>query len=147
MNIQLHDKPARQDPIDVVIKRLAQEAAKVPGISTYFQPVQSINIGATRSRSQYQYALMSPDVDELRANAQKLQARMTQIPGITGVNSDLQIKARDAVVSIDRDNAAKLGITIDQIRSSLYSAYGTRQVSTIYAPENTYEVILEASQA
>ncbi|WP_454816454.1 efflux RND transporter permease subunit [Labrys neptuniae] len=147
MNIQLRDKPARQDPIDVVIKRLAQEAAKVPGINTYFQAVQSINIGATRSRSQYQYALMSPDVDELRANAQKLQTRMTQIPGITGVNSDLQIKARDAVVSIDRDNAAKLGITVDQIRSALYSAYGTSQVSTIYAPENTYEVILEASQA
>jgi len=145
MFMQLRDKPARKDKIDAVIKRLGEEAAKVPGISTYFQAVQSINVGATSSRSQYQYALMSPDIDELRANAQKVQARMAQIPGISGVNSDLQIKARDAVVEIDRNNAAKLGVTVDQIRSILYSAYGTNQVSTIYAPENTYEVILEAS--
>ncbi|GLS23256.1 multidrug transporter [Labrys miyagiensis] len=147
MFMQLRDKPARKDKIDVVIRRLGEEAAKVPGISTYFQAVQSINIGATSSRSQYQYALMSPDIDELRASAQKVEARMAQIPGISGVNSDLQIKARDAVVEIDRNNAAKLGVTVDQIRSILYSAYGTNQVSTIYAPENTYEVILEASDA
>ncbi|CAM5773803.1 multidrug transporter [Labrys miyagiensis] len=147
MFMQLRDKPARKDSIDVVIKRLSQEAAKVPGISTYFQAVQSINIGATRSRSQYQYALMSPDVDELRTYAQKVEQRMARIPGITGVNSDLQIKARDGVIEIDRNNAAKLGVTVDQIRSTLYAAYGTNQVSTIYAPENTYQVILEASDA
>ena len=146
MFMQLRDKPARKDKIDVVIRRLSQAAATIPGISVYFQAVQSINIGATQSRSQYQYALMSPDVDDLRANAQKVQARMAMIPGITGVNSDLQIKARDAIIDVDRDNAAKLGVTVDQIRATLYAAYGTSQISTIYAPENTYQVILEASQ-
>ncbi|MDQ0395609.1 efflux RND transporter permease subunit [Labrys monachus] len=142
--IQLRDKPARTQPIGAVMARLERAAARVPGISTYFQAVQSINIGATRSRSQYQYALMSADIDELRLYAQKIEERMRAMPQVTGVNSDLQINARNAVVHIDRNNAAKLGVTVDQIRAGLYAAYGTSQISTIYAPENTYQVILEA---
>ncbi|MDQ0470339.1 efflux RND transporter permease subunit [Labrys wisconsinensis] len=144
--IQLKDKPERTADVGTVIGRLRRAAASVPGIQVYFQPVQSINIGGVQSRSQYQFALQSPDVDELRGYAQKVEARMRSIPGVLDVNSDLQIKARDAVLEIDRNAAARLGLTIDQIRNTLYAAYGTRQVSTIYAPENTYQVILEAAE-
>ena len=143
--IQLRNKPARTADVSTVIGRLRKAASSVPGIQAYFQPVQSINIGGISSRSQYQFSLQSTDIDQLRDFAVKVEAKMHTLPGVLDVNSDLQIKARDAVVQIDRDAAARLGLTVDQIRNTLYAAYGTRQVSTIYAPENTYQVILEAA--
>ena len=145
MFIQLRNKPERTADIGAVIARLRKAAGSVPGIQAYFQPVQSINIGGISSRSQYQFSLQSTDIDQLRDYAVKVEAKMRTLPGVLDVNSDLQIKARDAVVQIDRDAAARLGLTVDQIRNTLYAAYGTRQVSTIYAPENTYQVILEAA--
>jgi HAE1 family hydrophobic/amphiphilic exporter-1 len=142
--IGLRDKPQRKDDIQQVIQRLRRAVAEVPGINTFFQPVQSISIGAISSRSQYQYTLQSTDLKALRAFAPKLTSRMKEIPGILDVDSDLQIKARAGFVSIDRDLAARLGLNVDQIRNLFYSAYGSRQVSTIYAPDDTYQVILEA---
>src|SRR4029453_12371534 len=76
--------------------------------------------------------------------APRMEERMRRIPIITDVNSDLQVRARSAVIDIDRDTASRLGLSVDQIRLLLYSAFGTRQVSTIYAADDTYQVILEA---
>ena len=142
----LRDKPERKTDITGVIARLRRAAATVPGIAIYMQPVVSINFGAVQSRSQYQYTLQSTRLDELRRYAPMLEDRMRGVPGIIDVNSDLQMKARQAYVEINRDFAARLGITVDQVRDAFYSSFGVRQVSTIYAPEDTYQVILEADQ-
>lgn len=138
MFITLRDKPERKASAQEVIQRLRRATSQVPGINVYFQPVQSISIGAVQSRSQYQYTLQSTDLDALRRFAPLLEERMRRIPGVLDVNSDLQVKGRAAVIEIDRDLASRLGLNVDQIRAQFYSAFGTRQVSTIYAPDDTY---------
>ena len=143
--IQMRDRDERKSSVGEVIARLRKVAGTIPGIQAYFQPVQSIRIGGMSSRSQYQFTLQSTDVDQLREISQKAEAKMRTVPGVADVNSDLEIKAVSAVVEVDRDAAARLGVTVDQIRGALYAAYGTRQVSTIYAPEDTYQVILQAN--
>jgi HAE1 family hydrophobic/amphiphilic exporter-1 len=142
--ITLRNKPERKDSIQVVISRLRRLASEVPGIQIFFVPVQSINVGAVQSRSQYQYTLTSPDLTTLREYAPLVEAKMRTLPGILDVNSDLQMRARSTVVDVNRDAASRLGVSADQVRSTLYSAFGSRQVSTIYASEDTYQVILEA---
>lgn len=142
--ITLRDKPERKDTIQTVIGRLRRIAAEVPGIQIFFVPVQSINVGAVQSRSQYQYTLQAADLDTLRQYAPLVEARMRTLPGILDVNSDLQMRARSTIVDVNRDAASRLGVTADQVRNTLYSAFGSRQVSTIYASEDTYQVILEA---
>ena len=143
MFVTLRDKPERKDNIIEVIQRLRRQVAGVPGIQLFFQPVQSISVGAVQSRSLYQYTLVSTDLEALRTFAPQIETRMRAIPGVVDVTSDLQVHARSAVIDIDRDTAARLGLSIEQIRQILFSAFGSRQVSTIFA-DDTYQVILEA---
>src|SRR5262245_7600520 len=142
--IILRDKPERKAGVLEVIGRLRRAAAGVPGVNIFFQPIQSINIGTTQTRAQYQFGMRSSDLTALREYAPRMEERMRRIPTITDVNSDLQVRARQTVIDVDRDVASRLGLSVDQIRLLLYSAFGTRQVSTIYAPDDTYQVILEA---
>jgi HAE1 family hydrophobic/amphiphilic exporter-1 len=142
--IMLRDKPERKDSVQQVMARLRNATRSVPGINIFFQPVQSINISTTASRAQYQFGMRSGNLTELRDYAPAMEARMRQIPTIVDVNSDLQIRARSTVIDVDRDIASRLGLSVDQIRLMLYSAFGSRQVSTIYAADDTYQVILEA---
>ncbi|MFZ5782175.1 MAG: efflux RND transporter permease subunit [Pseudomonadota bacterium] len=144
MFIMLRDKPERKDSALQVIARLRRATSQVPGINIYFQPVQSINIGTTQSRAQYQFGMRSSDLAQLREWAPRMEERMRRIPSILDVNSDLQVRARSTVIDVDRDIASRLGLSVDQIRLLLYSAFGSRQVSTIYAADDTYQVILEA---
>ncbi|HEX9328910.1 MAG TPA: efflux RND transporter permease subunit, partial [Reyranella sp.] len=144
MFIILRDKPERKDSALQVIARLRRATAAVPGINIFFQPVQSINIGTTQTRAQYQFGMRSSDLASLREYAPLMEQRMRRIPSIMDVNSDLQVRARSTVIDVDRDTASRLGLSVDQIRLLLYSAFGSRQVSTIYAPDDTYQVILEA---
>jgi len=144
MFIGLRDKPARTASADQVIQHLRAATASVPNIKIYFQAIQSINLGAISSRSQYQFTMQSADLEALRQFAPKLQEAMSHVTGVLDVNSDLQIHARSEFITIDRDSAARLGVDPTAIRNVLYAAYGTDQVSTIFAPENTYAVILEA---
>jgi len=144
MFIILRDKPERRDSADQVVARLRRATAGVPGINIYFRPAQSINIGTTLTRAQYQFGMRSSDLATLRDYAPQMEARMRRIPSILDVNSDLQVRARSALIEIDRDIASRLGVSVDQIRQLLYSAFGSRQVSTIYAADDTYQVILEA---
>jgi HAE1 family hydrophobic/amphiphilic exporter-1 len=88
--------------------------------------------------------MRSSDLDTLREYAPLMEQRMRRIPSILDVNSDLQVRARSTVIEVDRDIASRLNLSVDQIRLLLYSAFGTRQVSTIYAADDTYQVILEA---
>ena len=142
--IMLRDKPERKDSASEVLARLRNSARSVPGINVFFQPVQSINIGTTASRAQYQFGMRSGDLATLREYAPLMEARMRQLPTVLDVNSDLQVRARSMVIDVDRDTASRLGLSVDQIRLMLYSAFGSRQVSTIFASDDTYQVILEA---
>ena len=142
--VTLRDKPARTDTAVQVIARLRRATATVPGINIFFQPVQSINISTTQTRAQYQFGMRSSDLAALREFAPKMEERMRRIPIILDVNSDLQVRARQTSIEIDRDIASRLGLSVDQIRLLLYSAFGSRQISTIYATDDTYQVILEA---
>jgi HAE1 family hydrophobic/amphiphilic exporter-1 len=142
--IVLRDKPERKDSAQQVMARLRRSTGTVPGINIFYQPIQSINIGTTQTRAQYQFGMRSSNLLELRDYAPQMEERMRRLPNILDVNSDLQVRARQTSIEIDRDTASRLGLSVDQIRLLLYSAFGTRQVSTIYAQDDTYQVILEA---
>jgi HAE1 family hydrophobic/amphiphilic exporter-1 len=126
-----------------VIQQLRREVAKEPGMNVFFQALQNIQLGGRLAKSTYQYTIQDGDVDELYRVAPLLQQRITQLRGFQDVNSDLQLRNRQTIVDVDRDKAAQLGITLDQVKNTLYSAFGTRQISTIYEPANDYQVILE----
>lgn len=144
--VQLREKPQRSASSNEVIARLRRATAEVPGINAFFQNVQSINIGTTSSRALWQYTIQAVDFDQLRDVAPKLEQAIRRIPGVVDVSSDLQVRGRQAIIDIDRDRAARLGLTIDQLRSRLYSAYGARVVSTIFTDVAAYSVILEAGE-
>jgi hydrophobic/amphiphilic exporter-1 (mainly G- bacteria), HAE1 family len=128
---------------DEIIAEIRPKFATVPGIRVYPQNLPPIRIGGTLTKSQYQFALMSPDTTELYKDAGLLESRMRELPGLEDVTSDLQVKNPQANVAIDRDKASALGVTAQQIEDALYTAYGSRQVSTIYAPTNEYWVVSE----
>ena len=137
-------KPRDQrEPVNEIIQRLRSRLSQVPGIIVYMQAVQNINLGGRLSKGQYQYTLQSGDLNDLYEWAPRMEARMRRIPGIQDVSSDLQIKSPQLVLQINQDRAQSLGVNADQVRGSLYSAYGSRQVATIYTSANNYAVILE----
>jgi HAE1 family hydrophobic/amphiphilic exporter-1 len=128
-----------------VIRRLQVKLAKIPNAQVYIQPIQNLQIGGRQSRSQYQYTIQGIDLAELQSIAQTVEARLDQLSLLRGVTSDLELSSPEMMVDIDRDKAAALNVTPDQIRDTLYAAFGSRQVSTIYTPTNDYEVILEVA--
>jgi HAE1 family hydrophobic/amphiphilic exporter-1 len=141
--IRLKEKPERKLSADEVIRELQPKLARVPGIRVFLQNPPVINIGGRQSRSQYQFTLQSADLTTLYAASDAMQARMNDLPEIQDVSTDLQIKNPQAQVDIDRDQAAVLGVTVQQVEDALYDAYGSRQVSTIYTANDQYWVILE----
>ena len=145
--IRLKDKAARGS-IDSVMTRLRGQTAVVPGIRTILQPVQNLQFtGGRPARAKYQYTMQSGDIGTLYAKAPEMERAIGQLPGLRDVNSDLQISNPQSTVEIDREKAAAFGVTADQVRNALYSAYGTKQISTIYTQANDYQVILEADPA
>jgi HAE1 family hydrophobic/amphiphilic exporter-1 len=137
-------KPRTQRPrADQVIRTLQPKLNTIPGIRTYLQVPPVIRIGGRPTKTQYQFTLQSGDIDALYENAAKLETALRNIPILADVTNDLQIKNPQVNVQIDRDRAASLGVTVEQIEQALYNAYGTRQVSSIYTPNNQYWVILE----
>ena len=136
--------PDQRPPVDEVIARLRAQAAKVPGISLFLQPVQDIRVGGRMSKALYQYALRDVDLDELNDWAPRLVERLKKAPELADVNSDQQFQGLQANVVIDRDAAGRLGIQPEAIDSTLYSSFGQRQVSIMYGPQNQYRVVLEA---
>jgi HAE1 family hydrophobic/amphiphilic exporter-1 len=141
--MRLKPRSERKLSADQIIQELRPKVSTIPGIMMFMQNLPSIRIGGTLTKSQYQYTLQSPDTDELYRSATELEAKMKTIPQLQDVTSDLQIKSPQVNVEIDRDKASALGLTAQQIEDALYYAYGSRQVSTIYAPNNQYQVILE----
>ncbi len=129
--------------VDEIIQQLRVQLSTVPGIRVYPQNLPPIRIGGMLTKGLYQITLQSPDIDELYKYAPLLQDKVRTLPGLVDVNSDLQIKNPQVNVLINRDKAATLGVSAQQIEDALYYAYGSRQISTIYAPNNEYQVIME----
>ena len=142
LSIRLAPRSGRP-PADEVVRELMPKLNSVPGIRTYLQVPPSINIGGRSTKTQYQFTMQSADIDALYDNAAKLEAVLRGLPTLQDVTTDLQIKNPQVSVQIDRDRATSLGVTVQQIEQALYDAYGSRQVSTIYTPNNQYWVILE----
>ncbi len=128
---------------DEIVAELRPKLAGIPGMNVFMQVPPAIQIGGRNSKSQYQYTLQSPDIALLDSAAKRMESRMRAIPQIQDVTSDLQIANPQVNVQIDRDRAASLGVTAQQIEAALYDAYGGRQVSTIYTPNNQYMVVME----
>ncbi len=139
-------KPRSERPqIDRIMTELRQKLSVVPGLRAYPQIPPPIRIGGQFTRALYQFTLTGNDLNELYLAAGKLEGKFREIPGLIDVNTDLQITSPQLRVDIQRDRAATLGITPQQIEETLYNAFGTRQVSTIYTPTNQYYVIMEVA--
>ena len=143
LSIALVPRDRRRASASEVIARLKQRAAAVEGVSVYLQAVQDLQIDARVSRTQYQYTLEDPDLDELSAWAPQVVQRLRELPELRGVASDQQSGGLQLRLTIDRDTAARLGIQPQAIDDALYDAFGQRQVSTIFTQLNQYRVILE----
>jgi HAE1 family hydrophobic/amphiphilic exporter-1 len=143
MFMRLKPRKERTLSADEIIQELRPKVSQVPGIMMFMQNLPAIRIGGTLTKSQYQFTLQSPDTRELYRAAMELENKMRALQQLQDVTSDLQISNPQINIDIDRDKASALGITANQVEDALYYAYGSRQVSTIYAPNNQYQVILE----
>ncbi len=143
--IVVHLKPRgdRKELAGEIIAKLRPEIAGVVGMDVYMQNPPTVRIGGQVSKSLYQFSMQSPNREELYQASRNLKKALTGLPGIEDLTSDLEISSPQVNVEIDRDKAAALGVTANQIESAFYDAYGPRWVSTIYAPVNEYKVLLE----
>ncbi len=141
--IALKPRSERKLNVDELIQELRPKLAKIPGIQTFLQNPPPIRIGGMMTKAQYQFTLQSPEVKELYQYTPVLEARLRELPELQDVTSDLQIKNPQVNIEINRDKASALRVTANQIEDALYSAYGTRQISTIYTSINQYPVIIE----
>jgi HAE1 family hydrophobic/amphiphilic exporter-1 len=145
LNVELKPRAQRSLSADEVIEELRPKLAAIPGVRVFLQNPPSIRIGGIQSRSLYQYTLQDPDTAELYRVAPQFQEQVRRLPGVTDVTSDMQVTNPQANVSLDRDRIAALGLTVDQVENALSSAYGTRQVSTIFAPNDEYQVVMQVA--
>jgi hydrophobic/amphiphilic exporter-1 (mainly G- bacteria), HAE1 family len=141
----LHLKPRSERRLDVngVMAELRPKLATLPGLRVFMQNPPAIRIGGQLTKSLYQFSLQSPDLQELYRVAPLLEERLRALPELESVTSDLRIQNPQVNVVIDRHKASTLGVSVGQIETALNNAYGTRWISTIYAPNNQYKVILE----
>ena len=142
--ILINLKPLEERKVSAseIIRRLQRELAKVEGITLFMQPVQDLTVDARVSRTQYQYTLEDPDIDELNSLAPRLVETLRMEPELRDVSSDQQDKGLRVSLTIDRSTASRLGITPQLIDDTLYDAFGQRQVSTIFTQLNQYRVVL-----
>lgn len=144
MFINLKPRDQRK-PMKEVVDGLRKKLAAVPGINVFLRPTQNLQLGGRPSKSQYQYILQSVEAGELNSWANKLQEKLRADPGFKDVTTDSQLKGLQASLEIDRDRANTLGVGMDSIRSALYSAFGERQVSTMYTNVDSYQIIMEVA--
>ncbi len=143
--INLKPRDERSASASDIIRRLKRETAQVAGIALYMQPVQDLTIDATVSRTQYQFVLEDANPTELAAWVPKLMERLKQLPALEDIASDVEAHGLSTYVDIDRDTAARFGITPATVDNALYDAFAQRIVSTIFTQSNQYRVILEAT--
>ena len=142
--ITLRPRDVRRTSVMTVIERLQQEMLRIPGVILYFQPVQDIQIATRISRAQYQYTLTGTSAEEVSLWADRLAERLQASPIMRDVASEAQDEGLRLMVNVDRELAGRLGVSLQVVNDTLNSAFGQRQISTIYAQSNQYRVILEA---
>ncbi|MBN2197056.1 MAG: efflux RND transporter permease subunit [Polyangiaceae bacterium] len=144
--IRLRPRGERESAVEVVA-RLRKSLGRLPGTQAFVQVPPQIRIGGMMTKSQYQLVLRGTELESLYRAAPLLLERLRTVPGVRDTTLDLQVKNPELRVHIDRDRAAAIGLTVEAVEDALYSAFGTRQISSIYAPDNTYAVILELAPA
>ncbi len=145
MFVNLKPVSQRKDGGQAVIARLRPQLAKVTGVSLFLNPVQDLRMGGRQSNSTYQYTLKSDNIADLRMWASKLADSMKRQPALTDVDTDQQENGVETFVTVDRDSAARLGISSRDVDNALYNGFGQRQVATIYGELNQYHVIMEVA--
>jgi multidrug efflux pump subunit AcrB len=145
--IGLKPRSERSSSADQIINRLRPQLAKVPGATLFMQASQDLNIGGRPARTQYQYTLQDPNLEELNAWAPKLLAKLQGLPMLRDVASDQQTSSGMVSLEIDRDQAARFGIQPAQIDQTLYDAFGQRQAAQFFTQLNSYHVVMEVSPA
>jgi multidrug efflux pump len=145
--INLKPRDERTDTATQIIRRLQTETTGIPGVTLYMQPVQDLTLDNTVSRTQYQFTMESADATALSTWTPQLVAALLQQPDLADVVSNQEDNGLAAYVTIDRDSAARLGISVGTVDNALYDAFGQRIVSTIFTQSNQYRVILEADPA
>ena len=143
ISIRTVPKNARKVSLDDIVAELRPKLNAIPGVRVYLQIPPPINIGGRGGSSSYQYTMYAGDTKVLYPASDKMLEKMRQMPALSDVSTDLLIKNPTVIIDVDRQKAASLGLDVMDVEDALYSAYGTRQVSTIYATNNTYQVIME----
>jgi HAE1 family hydrophobic/amphiphilic exporter-1 len=142
--LRLKDRDQRPH-VDEVMQKLRPQLAKVGDLRVFLQNPPPIRIGGMMTKSQYQYTLQGPNTQELYKSTQELETKLSQLPDLVDVTTDLQLKNPRVHIDIDRDKASALGIDVASVEQALSSAYSARQVSTIMAPNNAYKVIVKVA--
>jgi HAE1 family hydrophobic/amphiphilic exporter-1 len=143
MFLNLKPKSERA-PMQQVLEGLRAKFRTLPGLNVYMRPIQNLQLGGKVSKSRYQFILQSAGFDGVNEWSEKMVRQMRSDPMFRDVTTDSQLKGLNVLVDIDRDKAASAGVSMADIRTALYSSYGEKQISTIYTPVNTYQVILES---
>ena len=146
ITIALKPRPQR-DPVAAVMARLQAQAQTIAGLDVFMQPVQDIQIGTRISRTQFQYTLIDTDGAELATWAPRLLNRLRALPDLRNVATDQQDQGLVTRISVDREAAQRLGVSMQTIEDVLYDSFGQRQISTIFSESNQYRVVLEADPA
>jgi len=142
--LRLRARDERPLTADELMMGMRRKLSVLPGVQVYIQNPPPIRVGGMMTRALYQYTLQGPDVEELYASAQEFEKELARLPALQDVQTDLLLKKPILNVSIDREKAAAMRLTAEQIETALASAYSTRFISNIYTPSNLYQVIMEA---
>jgi HAE1 family hydrophobic/amphiphilic exporter-1 len=146
ISVDLKPRSQRRRSVDQVIADLRPKLSQVPGVRVFMVNRPPINLGNQGpQRALYQFTLQDTDTDELYQWAPVLESKLREAPGLEDVSSDMQIKNPQIRIDMDRDKISALGLTVNQVETALYNAYGTRQVSQIFAPNNQYQVIMQVA--
>jgi HAE1 family hydrophobic/amphiphilic exporter-1 len=150
LNVDLKPRQERDKTADEIIEELRPKLNRIPGIRVSLTNPPAIRIGGGPGGGRggggaYQIALQNPDTEELYRVAPEFEANLREIPGLQDVQSDLQLRTPELTVDLDREQIAALGLTVDQVQSALSSAYSSRQISQIYAPDDEYQVLMQVS--
>src|SRR5207302_455421 len=122
-----------------IAREYTRRLSGIPGLKAIFSLPPSIRIGGKASNATYQFVMQSPDLQALYASASIMEERLKSIPGIGDINTDVMIRSPQVKIQIDRPRAAALGVTPDQVENALYNSFGSRQISTIFTPNNQYQ--------
>ena len=151
LNVDLKPRDQREKTADQIIEELRPKLNRVPGVRVTLSNPPAIRIGGGPGGGRggggnYQIALQDPDTEELYRVAPQFEAALREVPGLQDINSDLQLKTPQLTVDLDREQIAALGLTVDQVQSALSSAYSSRQISQIYAPDDEYQVMMQVAE-